>query len=167
VTLQIKIGWRKVKICQFGSAKWFCHSIFAHLAEIISTNDEYVTLHWTSWMRFISPMQWIHWTAAGTLKKCTAFRVLDELCNSLVNRVKSYLLTAPYFWLAILFHWSKWVGISSLPPTCRPCFSFMGGFGKKLVTKTWMWEIFLQGHIESIAGDTLRLVNGTAKINTY
>jgi hypothetical protein len=48
---------KKVKTCQFGSAKWFWRSIFAHFAEIISTNDEYVTLHWTSWMRFISQIQ--------------------------------------------------------------------------------------------------------------
>jgi hypothetical protein len=29
VTLQIKIGSRKVKTCHFGSAKWFWPSIFA------------------------------------------------------------------------------------------------------------------------------------------
>jgi hypothetical protein len=33
VTLQIKIGWRKVKACQIGSAKWFWHSIFAQFSE--------------------------------------------------------------------------------------------------------------------------------------
>jgi hypothetical protein len=32
----------------------------------------------------------------------------------------------------------------------------MGGVGKKLITKTWMQEIFLQGHILSIGGDALR-----------
>jgi hypothetical protein len=33
MTLQIKIGRRKVKTCQFGSAKWFWPSILAHFAE--------------------------------------------------------------------------------------------------------------------------------------
>jgi hypothetical protein len=65
---------------------WLC--IFAHFAKIISTNDEYVTLHWTSWMRFISQIQRVHWTAAKTLKKYTAFTALDELCDSLINTVK-------------------------------------------------------------------------------
>jgi hypothetical protein len=31
----------------------------------------------------------------------------------------------------------------------------MGGVGKKLVTKTWMWETFLQGHILSVGGNAL------------
>jgi hypothetical protein len=30
------------------------------------------------------------------------------------------------------------------------------GVGKKLITKTWMQEIILQGHILSIGGDALR-----------
>jgi hypothetical protein len=33
VTLQIKIGWGKVKACQIGSAKWFWPSIFAQFSE--------------------------------------------------------------------------------------------------------------------------------------
>jgi hypothetical protein len=33
VTLQIKIGSRKVKTCQFGSSKWFWPSIFAQITE--------------------------------------------------------------------------------------------------------------------------------------
>jgi hypothetical protein len=37
--------------------------------------------------------------------------------------------------------------ISSLPCTCGPSFSFISGVGKKFGTKTWMWEIFLQGSI--------------------
>ncbi len=28
MTLHINIGWRKVKICKFGSRKWFCHCKF-------------------------------------------------------------------------------------------------------------------------------------------
>ncbi len=36
VTLQIKIGWRNVKTCQFGSAKWFWPNIFAQLVKGIS-----------------------------------------------------------------------------------------------------------------------------------
>ncbi len=39
--------------------------------------------------------------------------------------------------------------ISSPPPICSPNFSFMRGvWEKKRVTKTWMWEIFLQSHTE-------------------
>ncbi len=34
-------------------------------------------------------------------------------------------------WLAILFDWSKWVAISSLPPVGSPSFSLMGRVGKK------------------------------------
>jgi hypothetical protein len=33
VTMQIKIGWRKVKTCWFGLVKWFWPSIFAHFAK--------------------------------------------------------------------------------------------------------------------------------------
>jgi hypothetical protein len=33
VTLQIKIGWREVKTCQFGLAKWFWPNIFAQFPE--------------------------------------------------------------------------------------------------------------------------------------
>jgi hypothetical protein len=47
------------------------------------------------------------------------------------------------------------VSSSSLPPSCSPSFSFIGGVGKKLVTKTWMWETCVQGHILSIGEDVL------------
>jgi hypothetical protein len=33
MTLQIKIGWKKVKRCWFGTAKWFGPCIFAQFAE--------------------------------------------------------------------------------------------------------------------------------------
>ncbi len=33
VTLHIKIGWRKVNICRYGSRKWFFSCIFAQFAE--------------------------------------------------------------------------------------------------------------------------------------
>jgi hypothetical protein len=33
VTLHIKIGWRKVNICRFGSGKWFFSCTFAQFAE--------------------------------------------------------------------------------------------------------------------------------------
>jgi len=33
MNLQIKIGWRKVKTCWFGTAKWFGPCIFAQFAE--------------------------------------------------------------------------------------------------------------------------------------
>ncbi len=36
LTLQIKIGWRNVKTCQFGSAKWFWPNIFAQLVKGIA-----------------------------------------------------------------------------------------------------------------------------------
>jgi hypothetical protein len=35
VTLQIKIGLRKVETCWFGSAKWFWLSIFAQLLRLV------------------------------------------------------------------------------------------------------------------------------------
>ncbi len=41
---------------------------------------------------------------------------------------------------------------------CSPSFSFMGGVGKKLDTKVWMWEMFLHVDIWSIGGDALLLV---------
>ncbi len=46
---------------------------------------------------------------------------------------------------------------SSLPPTCSLSLSFMGGVGKKLVTKTWMREIGCAGsHAEGrVGGDAL------------
>jgi hypothetical protein len=53
------------------------------------------------------------------------------------------------------FDWSKWFAISSLPPTCSPSFSFMGGVGQKLVTKTWMWEIFCKVTYLSVGQDAL------------
>jgi hypothetical protein len=35
-----------------------------------------------------------------TLEQCTSCRALEEPVKSLINRVKSYLSTATYFWLA-------------------------------------------------------------------
>ncbi len=71
-----------------------------------------------------------HWKAWKFVQR-------SEPCNSLIDTIKSNLLTAPYFWLPRWFDWSKWVAIgsslaiSSLPLTCSPSFSFMGGVGKK------------------------------------
>jgi hypothetical protein len=55
----------------------------------ISTGTQYVTVHRKCWMRYSSQTKWIHWKAAVTLKKCTAFRVLDELRDSLINTIKT------------------------------------------------------------------------------
>jgi ribonuclease HI len=45
----------------------------------ISTDSQYVTLHWKSWMRDNSQIQyWIHRNSPATLKTCTAFRALEE-----------------------------------------------------------------------------------------
>jgi hypothetical protein len=42
---------------------------------------------------------------------------------------------------------------SSLQPTCSLSWSFMGGVGQELVTKTWMREIFFAGsHTEGRVG---------------
>ncbi len=110
-------------------------------------------------------LTYMHWSnpsdstgsPAWTLKFTQLSRALKVLSNSLINTVKSYLSTSPLFWLGRWFDWSKWVAVSSsLPPDCNPNFSFMDGVGKKWVTKTWMWEIFLQGHILGIGGDALR-----------
>ncbi len=104
------------------------------------------------------------------------------LHESLINTVKSFLLIAPCFWLARSIHWSKWVAISTgLTRTCNPSFSFMGGVAKKYSqskfqfygwgckkvcekTKTWMWEIFLEGHILNCSGDALVLSMNTMEI---
>jgi hypothetical protein len=40
-------------------------------------------------MRYSSETKWIHWKTAVTLKKCTAFRVPEELHNSLINTIKT------------------------------------------------------------------------------
>jgi hypothetical protein len=57
--------------------------------------------------------------------------------------------------LARWFDWSKWVAISSFPPTSNPNFSFMGEVGKNLVTKTWLSKIFLRSHILCVGGTAL------------
>jgi hypothetical protein len=44
--------------------------------------------------------------------------------------------------------------ISTLPTYFWSQFQFfVGGVGKKLVTTTWMWKIFLEGHIQHQWGD--------------
>ncbi len=58
----------------------------------IATKARFVTLHWKSSMRFMSQIQWIH-------RKPWKIRQLSELWNSVINTVKSYLLTSPCFWL--------------------------------------------------------------------
>jgi hypothetical protein len=40
VTLQIKVGGRKMKTCQFGSAKWFRPSIFVQFAEPVERHSK-------------------------------------------------------------------------------------------------------------------------------
>jgi hypothetical protein len=103
-----------------------------------------------AWVRFISWIQWIHWKTAGTLKRCTAFQSPGGALEYSNKHSQIVFIDC--------FYWSIWVAISGLPPTCSPSFSFMGGVGKKLVTKTWMWEIFLQGHILSV-GEPLMLLH--------
>jgi len=66
------------------------------------------------------------------------------------------MIAAPCFWLANHNVWSKWFAISSLPTICSPSFSFVGGLRKRS-NYTWMWDIFLQGHILSTARDALML----------
>jgi hypothetical protein len=61
-------------------------------------------------MRFISPIQWIHWKTTGTLHEMTDFRALEEPWNIVVV---SHLLAVP---------------VSVL----------MCGVGKRQITKTWM-----------------------------
>jgi len=72
---------------------------------------------------------------------------MEEPWNSLINKVEMHLLTTPCFLLARWFDWSKWVAISSLPPTCN--FSCMGGVEKKLVTNTSRPESLSQTYIPS------------------
>ncbi len=75
-----------------------------------------------------------------------------EPLNSLINTDKSYLLTAPSFSLARYFDWSKWVAISSIPCTCSPSFTFMGGVGKN-------WNLDVRKNcagLLNLGGDALR-----------
>ncbi len=58
-------------------------------------------------------------------------------------------------WVDSLIGPSSGLLLVSLPPTCTPSFSFTGGVGKKLATKTWMLEIFLQGHVLSVGEDAV------------
>ncbi len=45
--------------------------------------------------------------------------------------------------------WSRWFAISNPPRICCPSFTFTGKLGP--------WQIFLQGHILSTAGDALSI----------
>jgi hypothetical protein len=109
-------------------------------------------------MRFTGLIEWNpvkRLEGCWDLEKMHNFESLEEPCNGLINRFKLGLLSTPCLWLVTEFDWSKWVPSSDHPPTCSPRFSFICGVGKKLVTKTWMWEIFLQGRILSVCGDAL------------
>jgi len=114
---------------------------------------------------FVFPMPMLHWSSGlEHLHQCSvcdpALGILDEVHQSNPvtpledgtpkrhsfpepwKTVESYWLTEPCFWLGRWFDWFKWVASSSLPPTCSPNFSFRGGVGKKLITKTSMSEYF-------------------------
>ncbi len=52
--------------------------------------------------------------------------------------------------MEFLYLWVEDTIIQSLPR-----FSFMGGVGKRIITKTWMSEIFLQGGVLRVGGDAL------------
>jgi hypothetical protein len=42
----------------------------------------------------------------------------------------------------------------------------MGGVAKEYITKTWMWKIFLQGHIRSTAGDARMHILYTSPVHS-
>jgi hypothetical protein len=92
----------------------------------------------------MSPNQWIHST---TMKNFTAFPV----------HYKSLTESNLVYWLQLVSDWLDSligpIGLlllgSSLSPSCYSQFQFMDGVGKKLLTKTWMWKIFLLSHMLS------------------
>jgi len=112
-------------------------------------------------MRFISQIQWIPW-------KLCFFQMwgfsehLEEPRSSLINTQSNRV-----YWL--LFPVSDWVdsliGPSGLLLVVSPHLLAVPisvlwvGLEKKLVRKTWMWEIFLQSHILSVTVDATQSVH--------
>jgi hypothetical protein len=64
--------------------------------------------------------------------------------------IKNDPIAAPCFQLANHNDWSRWFAISSPPAICSSTFK----------NETWTWDIFLQGHILSTAGDAARWTLG-------
>jgi hypothetical protein len=97
-----------------------------------------VSLHWESWMRFTSPIQWIH--SKMEPPKYTAFQSPGRQ----LNRIGGLLPVSD--WVDSLIGSNGLLVVVShplaIPPTCSPNFSFRGGVGKKLITKTSMSEYF-------------------------
>jgi hypothetical protein len=95
----------------------------ALIGKSISNNVQYMTLHWKL-------LDEVHKS-----KIYTDLRALEEPWNSLINvesnRVHSLLPVSDSV--------DSFIGPSGLllvvsPPTCSPCFSFMGAAGKKNVS---------------------------------
>jgi hypothetical protein len=109
-------------------------------------------------MRCSGQIQWIIGTkTVVTPKICsTTPKPPPPPCRSysksLINAVKSHSMTALCFQLAKYFDWSRWAAITSLPPILRSQFLWVR---LEKSTQTWMWEIFLEGHILSTVGDAL------------
>jgi hypothetical protein len=100
---------------------------------------------WKSWMWFINLIQGIHWKTAGTLEKCTAFQssggALEQSNKHQSNRI---------YWRLPVSHWlDSLIGPTGLLLVIShllavPILVLWVGLEKKLVIKTWMWEIVLQ-----------------------
>jgi len=111
----------------------------------ISTNAQYVTQHWIFWKKFITQIQCIHWKTTETLK-CLQ---ISEPRNGLITPSNHIYWLFPFSdWLdSLISPRGLLLAAFQVPTIWSPGFNFMSGVGKKVITRTWMWEIFLQGPI--------------------
>ncbi len=112
------------------------------LATLYETGLEIGNLGWGSSVEFSE--------STGSVLGPWNYAHVSEPWNTLQNTLKLYLLRIPVSHLL-----DSLIGPSELLLVVSHLLAFQVQFGEKLVTKTWMSEIFLQGHILSVGGDAL------------
>jgi hypothetical protein len=127
-----------------------------HVSKSISTNAQYVTLHWKSSTAstFISQIPVIPLQACLDPEIYSAFQSSRGALEHSDEHSQNHI-----YWVLPVSNWvdsliaPSGLLFSSLPPACSSSsFSSMNG-----VVKKWMWETYLlHGHILSIGGDALR-----------
>jgi hypothetical protein len=96
--------------------------------------------------------------STGRLLKPWNILQISEPRNGLITQSNRIYWRFPFSdWLDSLIGPSGLLLVPfQVPTTWSTSFNFMGGVGKKVITRTWMWEIFLQGHI--LRADAVTLV---------
>jgi len=126
-----------------------CHPAVEILDEVHKSYESSRSIHWSTHC-------WDH-------EKVQAFKALEQSnTHSQMTFVDwSLFLIGCIYWLVSVSDWlDSLIGPSGLLLVVSHLLAvqfqfYRWVFGKEWVTKTWMWGIFLQGHVLSVGGDAL------------